>query len=100
MYVQLDIVKSPRRQILPANQKIHHSAVVEPQIPSVIFIHLQQRNISRRFLSDLIEKRHSKQLVSIVLLIRLTITDRLSRQTGVMTVLIHDNMSIKMLNVR
>ena len=100
MYVQLDIVKSPRRQIFPANQKIHHSAVVEPQIPSVIFIHLQQRNISRRFLSDLIEKRHSKQLVSISFLIRLTITDRLSRQTGVMTVLIHDNMSIKMLNVR
>lgn len=100
MYVQLDIVKSPRRQIFPANQKIHHSAVVEPQIPSLIFIHLQQRNISRRFLSDLIEKRHSKQLMSIVLLIRLTITDRLSRQTGVMTVLIHDNMSVKMLNVR
>lgn len=100
MDIQLDIVKSPRRQILPAYQKIHHSAVVEPQIPSVIFIHLQQRNISRRFLSDLIEKRRSQQLVSIVLLIRLTITDRLSRQTGVMTVLIHDNMSVKMVNVR
>ena len=100
MYVQLDIVKSPRRQILPAYQKIHHSAVVEPQIPSFIFIHLQQRNISRRFLSDLIEKRHSQQLVSIVLLIRLTITDRLRRQAGVMTIFIHYNMSIKMLNVR
>lgn len=100
MYVQLDIVKFPGRQILPANQKIHHSAVVEPQIPSLVLIHLQQRNISRRFLSDLIEKRHSKQLVSISFLIRLTITDRLSRQAGVMTVLIHDNMSIKMVNVR
>lgn len=100
MYVQLDIVKSPSRQILPANQKIHHSAVVEPQIQSVVLIHLQQRNISRRFLSDLIEKRHSKQLVSIVLLIRLTITDGLRRQAGVMTVLIHDNMCVKMLNVR
>lgn len=90
MYVQLDIVKSPRRQILPAYQKIHHPAVVEPQIPSVIFIHLQQRNISRRFLSDFIEKRHSQQLVSIVLPIRLTITDMLRRQAGVMTVLIHE----------
>lgn len=100
MDIQLDLVKSPRRQILPANQKIHHSAVVEPQIPSVVFIHLQQRNISRRFLSDLIEKRHSQQLVSIVLLIRLLITDILRRQAGVITVLIHDDMSVKMLNVR
>lgn len=100
MDIQLDLVKSPRRQILPAHQKIHHSAVVEPQIPSVILIHLQQRNISRRFLSDFIEKRHSQQLVSIVLPIRLTITDRLSRQAGVITVHIYDNMSVKMLNVR
>lgn len=100
MDIQLDLVKSPRRQILPANQKIHHSAVVEPQIPSVVFIHLQQRNISRRFLSDLIEKRHSQQLVSIVLLIRLLITDILRRQAGVITVLIHDDMSVKMLNAR
>ena len=100
MDIQLDIVKSPRRQILPAYQKIHHSAVVEPQIPSVILIHLQQRNISRRFLSDLIEKRYSQQLVSIVLLIRLIITDILRRQAGVITVLIHDDMSVKMLNVR
>ena len=100
MYVQLDIVKSPRRQIFPANQKIHHPAVIEPQIPSFILIYLQQRNISRRFLSDLIEKRYSQQLVSIVLLIRLTITDILRRQAGVITLLIHDNMSVKMLNVR
>lgn len=100
MDIQLDIVKSPRCQILPAYQKIHHSAVVEPQIPSVILIHLQQRNISRRFLSDLIEKRYSQQLVSIVLLIRLIITDILLRQAGVITVLIHDDMSVKMLNVR
>lgn len=100
MYVQLDIVKSPGRQILPAYQEIHHSAVIEPKIPSVILIYLQQRNISRRFLSDLIEKRYSQQLVSIVLLILLIIIDILRRQAGVITVLIHDNMSVKMLNVR
>lgn len=100
MDIQFDLVKSFGLQILLANQKIHHSAVVEPQIPSVVLIYLQQRNISRRFLSDLIEKRHSQQLVSIVLLIRLSITDRLRRQAGVMTILIHDNMCIKMLNVR
>lgn len=100
MDIQLDLVKSSGRQILPAHQKIHHSAVVEPQIPSVILIHLQQRNISRRFLSDLIEKRYTQQLVSIVLPIRLLITDMLRRQAGVITVLIYDNMSVKMLNVR
>lgn len=100
MDIQFDLVKSFGLQILLAYQEIHHSAVVEPQIPSVVLIHLQQRNISRRFLSDLIEKRHSQQLVSIVLLIRLSITDRLRRQAGVMTILIHDNMCIKMLNVR
>lgn len=100
MYVQLDLVKSPGGQILPAYQEIHHSAVIEPKIPSVILIYLQQRNISRRFLSDLIEERHSQQLVSIVLPIRLTITDILRRQAGVITVLIYDNMSVKMLNVR
>lgn len=100
MDIQLDFVKSLGRQILPAYQIIHHPAVIEQQIPSVILIHLQQRNISRRFLSDLIEKRYSQQLVSIVLLIRLLITDILRRQAGVITVLIHDNMSVKMLNVR
>ena len=100
MYVQLDIVKSPGRQILPAHQKIHHSAVIEPKIPSVILIYLQQRNITGSLISDLIEERHSQQLVSIVLPIRLTITDMLRRQAGVITVLIHDNMSVKMLNVR
>lgn len=100
MDIQLDLVKSPRRQILPAYQEIHHSAVIEQQIPSVILIYLQQRNISRRFLSDLIEKRYSQQLVSIVLLILLIIIDILRRQAGVITVLIYDNMSVKMLNVR
>lgn len=100
MYVQLDIVKSPRRQIRPAYQKIHHPAVVEPQIPSLVLIHLQQRNITGSLISDLIEERHSQQLVSIVLLIRLTITDMLRRQAGVITVLIYDDMSVKMLNVR
>ena len=100
MDIQLDLVKSPRRQILPAYQKIHHSAVVETQIPSVILIHLQQRNITGSLISDLIEKRHSKQLVSIVLPIRLLITDILRRQAGVITVLIYNDMSVKMLNVR
>lgn len=100
MDIQLDLVKSPRRQILPAYQKIHHSAVIEQQIPSVILIYLQQRNITGSLISDLIEERHSQQLVSIVLLIRLLITDILRRQAGVITVLIHDNMSVKMLNVR
>ncbi len=100
MDIQLDLVKSPGRQILPAYQKIHHPAVIEQQIPSVILIYLQQRNITGSLISDFIEKRHSQQLVSIVLLIRLTITDRLSRQAGVITVLIHDNMSVKMLNIR
>lgn len=100
MDIQLDIVKSPGRQILPTYQKIHHSAVIEPKIPSVILIYLQQRNISRRFLSDLIEKRYSQQLVSIVLLILLIIINILRRQAGVITVLIYDNMSVKMLNIR
>lgn len=100
MDIQLDIVKSPGRQILPAYQKIHHSAVIEQQIPSVILIYLQQRNITGSLISDLIEERHSQQLVSIVLLIRLTITDMLRRQAGVITVLIYDDMSVKMLNVR
>ena len=100
MDIQFDIVKSPGRQILPAYQKIHHPAVIEQQIPSVILIYLQQRNITGSLISDLIEERHSQQLVSIVLPIRLTITDILRRQAGVITVLIHDNMSVKMLNVR
>lgn len=100
MDIQLDLVKSPGRQILPAYQEIHHSAVIESKIPSVILIYLQQRNISRRFLSDFIEERHSQQLVSIVLTIRLTITDILRRQAGVITVLIYNDMSVKMLNVR
>ena len=100
MDIQLDLVKSSGRQILPAYQEIHHPAVIEQQIPSVILIYLQQRNITGSLISDLIEERHSQQLVSIVLLIRLTITDILRRQAGVITVLIYDDMSVKMLNVR
>ena len=100
MDIQLDLVKSPGRQILPAYQEIHHPAVIEPQIPSVILIYLQQRNITGSLISDLIEKRYSQQLVSIVLLILLIIIDILRRQAGVITVLIYDNMSVKMLNVR
>lgn len=100
MDIQLDLVKSPGRQILPAYQEIHHSAVIEPKIPSVILIYLQQRNITGSLISDLIEERHSQQLVSIVLLILIIIIDILRRQAGVITVLIHDNMSVKMLNVR
>ena len=100
MDIQFDIVKSPGRQILPAYQEIHHPAVIEPKIPSVILIYLQQRNITGSLISDLIEERYSQQLVSIVLPIRLIIIDILRRQAGVITVLIYDNMSVKMLNVR
>lgn len=100
MDIQLDLVKSPGRQILPAYQEIHHSAVIEPKIPSIILIYLQQRNISRRFLSDLIEKRYSQQLVSISFILRFSVADSLRRQADVIPVLIYDNMSVKMLNVR
>lgn len=100
MDIQFDIVKSPGRQILPAYQEIHHSAVVEPQIPSVILIHLQQRNISRRFLSDLIEERHSQQLVSISFIVRFSEADSLGRQAGIISIFIYNNMSVKMLNIR
>lgn len=46
MDIQFDLVKSFGLQILLAYQEIHHPAVIEQQIPSVIFIYLQQRNIT------------------------------------------------------
>lgn len=66
MEVKPDGIEAPSGQVLFADEKIQHAAVVEAQVSSFVLVYLEKGDVLRGRLVDFLEKRHAEKLVTIV----------------------------------